>query len=116
MKNYSECKELKHEAVSTKRYKLACAPMEDSDQTAHLCSLIRVFDGPLSVANGSTFLHLEILDSIRTADTDFEIDLMVFCMHMVTCRDFLAFLWSQGPVESGKIPFEPSKLVKLYSV
>ena len=61
MKNYSECKELKplHEAVSTKRYKLACAPMEDSDQTAHLCSLIRVFDGALSVANGSVFLHME---------------------------------------------------------
>ena len=31
--------------VSSKRYKLACAPIEDSDQPAHARSLIRVFDG-----------------------------------------------------------------------
>ena len=31
--------------VTTKTYKLACAPIEDSDQAAHPRSLIRVFDG-----------------------------------------------------------------------
>ena len=31
------------ELVSNKRYKLACAPIEDSDQPAHPHSLIRVF-------------------------------------------------------------------------
>ena len=35
---------LKH--VSSKR-KLICAPMKDSDQTVHLRSLIRVFNGAL---------------------------------------------------------------------
>ena len=31
--------------VSSKRHKLACAPIEDSDQPAHLRCLIRVVDG-----------------------------------------------------------------------
>ena len=31
--------------VSRKRYKLACVPIEDSDQPAHLRRLIRVLDG-----------------------------------------------------------------------
>ena len=30
---------------ASKMYKLVCAPIEDSDQTANLRSLIRVFDG-----------------------------------------------------------------------
>ena len=33
------------EPVSSKRYKLACAPIEDSDQPAQMRRLIRVFDG-----------------------------------------------------------------------
>ena len=34
-----------YEPVSSKRYTLACAaPIEESPQTAHLCTLIRVFD------------------------------------------------------------------------
>ena len=36
---------LSQEPVSSKRYKLACAHIEDSDQPAHPRSLIRVFDG-----------------------------------------------------------------------
>ena len=36
--------EKRMEPVSSKIYKLACAPIEDSDQTAHLRSLIRVFN------------------------------------------------------------------------
>ena len=36
---------LSSEPASSKRYKLACAPMEDSDQPAHPHSLIRVFNG-----------------------------------------------------------------------
>ena len=31
--------------MSSKRYKFACVPIEDSDQHAHLRKLIRVFDG-----------------------------------------------------------------------
>ena len=34
------------EPMSSKRYKLACAPNKDSDQSLHQRSLIRVFDGP----------------------------------------------------------------------
>ena len=30
--------------MSSKRYKLAFGPIKDSDQPAHLCSLVRVFD------------------------------------------------------------------------
>ena len=41
-----------NEPVSRKRYKLACAPIEDSDQTA--------------VAKGSTFLQAENLNSDQT--------------------------------------------------
>ena len=33
------------ELGNNKRYKFACAPIKDSDQTAHMCSLIPVFDG-----------------------------------------------------------------------
>ena len=35
----------KYESESSKRYKLACVPIKDSDQPAHLHSLIRVFNG-----------------------------------------------------------------------
>ena len=43
-------------SVSRKMYKLACASVEDSDQTAHLRSLIRIFDGRLG-CQVSTFLQ-----------------------------------------------------------
>ena len=33
------------ELLTSIQYKLACAPINDSDQTVHLHSLIRVFDG-----------------------------------------------------------------------
>ena len=33
-----------NDPMSIKRYKLTCAPIEDSDQPAHTHSLIRVFD------------------------------------------------------------------------
>ena len=41
------------ETVSSKRYKLAYGPIEDSDQPAHPCSLIRVFDGCSVDSHGS---------------------------------------------------------------
>ena len=34
-----------YELIFSKRYNLACSPMEDLDKPAHTCSLIRVFDG-----------------------------------------------------------------------
>ena len=42
-----------NELVSSKRYKLACAPIKDSDQPALLRSLIRVFDGCSMGSQGS---------------------------------------------------------------
>ena len=48
-----------NELVYNKRYKLACTPMEESEEHAHLCSLVRAFDGALWVAKGSMFLHAE---------------------------------------------------------
>ena len=41
------------EPVFSRKYNLACAPIEDSDQTAHLRSLIRVFDGRSMGSQGS---------------------------------------------------------------
>ena len=37
----------------TAKYKLVCAPMKDSDQPAHPCSLIRVFDGSSMNSQGA---------------------------------------------------------------
>ena len=34
-----------HEPVSSKRYKLACAPIKDSDQTEHQRSLVSLYEG-----------------------------------------------------------------------
>ena len=44
---------LSQEPVSSKRYKFACAPIKDSDQSAHPRSLIRVFDGRSKGSQGS---------------------------------------------------------------
>ena len=35
----------------------ACAPNKDSDQSAHACFLIKVFDGPAWVARGPMLLQ-----------------------------------------------------------
>ena len=51
-KIYQETETISNEPVSNKRYKLACAPIEDSDQTAHPPSLIRVCDGPSMDSQG----------------------------------------------------------------
>ena len=50
-----------HEPVTSKIYKLACAPIEHSDQPAHPSSLIRVFDGSSLKSWGSNFLQVEKL-------------------------------------------------------
>ena len=46
------------EPVFSKRYKLACVPIDDSDQPAHPHSLIRAFDG-LPRVQLLTFVHAE---------------------------------------------------------
>ena len=46
------------EPVFSKRYKLACVPIDDSDQPAHPRSLIRAFDG-LPRVQLLTFVHAE---------------------------------------------------------
>ena len=43
------------EAVSSKRYKMVCASIKNSDQPAHPRSLIRVFDGRSTGSQGSNF-------------------------------------------------------------
>ena len=43
-----------------KRYKMSCMPIEDSDQTVRMHSLLM---GALWVAKGPMFLHAENLDS-----------------------------------------------------
>ena len=44
---------LSHEPVSSIRYKFACAPIKDSDQSAHQRNLIRVFEGRPMGSQGS---------------------------------------------------------------
>ena len=43
---YQQTETMSNEPVSSKRFELECAPIEDSDQTAHQRSLIRDCDGP----------------------------------------------------------------------
>ena len=47
-----------HELIS-KRYKLACAPIKDTDQTSSPHSLSRVLMGALWVDKGPMFLQME---------------------------------------------------------
>ena len=47
------CNKIPYKPVSSKRYKLACASAEDSDQPVHPRSLIRVFGGRLCVAKSA---------------------------------------------------------------
>ena len=52
------------EQVSSKRCKLACAPIKETDQTAHPCSLISVFDGRSVGSQGSN--NAEKADGVDT--------------------------------------------------
>ena len=54
------------EQVSGKRCKLACAPIKDTDQTAHPCSLISVFDGHSVSSQGSN--NAERADGVDTCN------------------------------------------------
>ena len=54
------------EQVSSKRCKLACAPLKDTDQTAHPCSLISVFDGRSVGSQGSN--NAEKADGVDTCN------------------------------------------------
>ena len=66
--------------MSSKMYKLACAPTKDSDQSAHQRSLIRVFDGRSMSIQGlndssfwkqmlwSDFVYAHVDMSLRLAD------------------------------------------------
>ena len=59
-------KQRDRERVLGKRYKLACAPIEDTDQPAHPHSLIRDYDGHSMVAKGRAFLQAENEDYYQT--------------------------------------------------
>ena len=63
---------------------MACAPIKDSDQTAHPCSLIRVFDGHSmgkQESNVSSGGKIKLWSDCAGARTD----LNLRCMHMPTC-------------------------------
>ena len=60
-------KELKNEPGHSNSYKIACAPSGDSDQPAHLRSLIRVFAGYSGVAKAPKRLQADSGDSDQTA-------------------------------------------------
>ena len=49
---YQETETMSNEPISSERFKLECAAIEDSDQTAHPRSLIRVCDGPSMDSQG----------------------------------------------------------------
>ena len=70
--------------MPSKRYKVAYAPIEDSDKTAHLRSLIRVCDGRSMDSQGSS---VSIGGKLRLCSdcVDAQTDLNVCCMHMPTC-------------------------------
>ena len=54
------------ERVFSKRYKVSCVPIKDSDQTAHLRSLIRVFDERSGERCHPKFLQAENKNSDQT--------------------------------------------------
>ena len=66
--------------MSSKKYELACAPIEDSDQPAHLHSLLRVFDGLSMGMQGSN-----VSSSLKLDCVDLQTDLNLHCRHMSTC-------------------------------
>ena len=53
------------EVVFSKGYKLACASIEASDQSAHLHSLIRVFDVHCMGSQGSQHFFRQITMTLR---------------------------------------------------
>ena len=65
-------------------YKLACAPIDDSDQTAHLRSLIRVFNGR---SMGSQGFNVSSREKVRlySDSVNAQTDLNLCCAHMLTC-------------------------------
>ena len=58
---------LPYEPLRQKTYLRACAPSEDSDQTAHSRSLIRIFTGRILNSQGCNFLRSDNEDSNQTA-------------------------------------------------
>ena len=70
--------------LSSKSYKLACAPIEDSDQSAHSRSLIRVFN---ERSIGSQGFSVSSGGKVRLCpdSVDTQSDLNFRCMHMPTC-------------------------------
>ena len=64
---------MSNEPDSSKRYKLACSPIKDSDQPAHSCSLIRVFDWRSTCSQGSNEFpgwKLKLWSGCTDAQTD----------------------------------------------
>ena len=66
--------------MPNKRYKLACAPIEDSDQTAQMHSLIRVFDG---YSLGSQWFNVSSCRKLRhwSDGADVQTGKNLCCMH-----------------------------------
>ena len=70
--------------MTSKRYNLTCAPVEDSDQSAHVRSLIRVFDGPTLVSQGSNKSSCVKL-RLWSDCLDVQTGLNIRCSHMSIC-------------------------------
>ena len=63
--------------------RLACVPIEDSDQTVHMHRLTRVFDGCYMGSQGSSISSAGNQDWSDCADA--QTDLNLRCTHMPTC-------------------------------
>ena len=63
---------------------LACAPIEDSDQTARLCSLIWVFDG-CSICSQGFNISLGIRLRLCSDCVDVQTEMNLHCICMQTC-------------------------------
>ena len=73
--------------MSSKRKKLACAPIKDSDQPVHPHSLIRVFDGRSVSSQGSNVGSVGIL-RLQSDCVDAQTDLNLSYPHKLS---FIAF-------------------------
>ena len=74
-----------HEPMFSKRFKLTCAPIKDSDEHAHPYSLIKVSDRQYIDSQGSNVASggkLRLKSDCRDAQTD----LNLRCMAKPTCK------------------------------
>ena len=72
------------EAGYSEKYTLVCVPREDSNQPAHLCSLIRVFAGRFNDSKVLIILHTD-MEGFESDCVEAHADLSLHLLDMPSC-------------------------------